>query len=218
MILNNEYLEDMKEYVKNMEESEFAKRGTTKAAVLGSQETMEKLWVVYQKDVEDYGCDAEFSISDAVNEVLGAAPLQKAEPAPEKIRAQYRCPFCGSERFIGHQEIRADVYVGGNGEFEDNLPGGMEANIYDSSRPYGPFTCSKCGQEYDPLPEYKQVKLPRGTFTVVSGVYVQKCKKAGYSYHHEDNGYTVLGNGARALAVSNEDYNCYYGGQRSFIL
>ena len=33
MILRNEYLEDMEEYIRNMDESEFAKRGTTKEAV-----------------------------------------------------------------------------------------------------------------------------------------------------------------------------------------
>ncbi len=212
MILRNEYLEDMEEYIRNMDESEFAKRGTTKEAVLDSRDTMEKLWAVYQKDVEDYNCDEQFSLEDAVNEVLGAKPVQK------KICAKYHCPFCGSERFIGHQEIRAEVYVGGDGEFEDNLPGGLEAAIYDSSHPYGPFTCSKCGKEYDPLPENKEVRLPRGTFYIVSGVNVQMCKSDGYSYHHEDDGYTVLSNGTRALAVSNEDYNRYYGDQRSFML
>ena len=218
MTLKNSYLEDMKEYIRNMDESEFTVRGTTKETVLGNKDTMERLWVVYQKDVEEYDCDTDFSLGDAVNEVLGAKPVQKAASTPKKIRSKYRCPFCGSERFIGHQEIRADVYVGGNGEYEDNLPGGLEAIIYDSSHPYGPFTCSKCGREYDPLPENKQVRLPRGTFTVVSGVYAQMCKSDGYGYHHEDNGYTVLSNGTSALAVSNEDYNRYCGGQRSFML
>jgi len=213
MTLKNCYFEDMKDYIQNLSESEFTERGTTKEAVLGNKDTMEKLWVAYQKDVEDYNCDEDFSLGDAVDEVLGAKPITL-----KKIHAKYRCPFCGSERFIGHQQIRADVYVGGDGEYEDNLSGGLEANIYDSSHPYGPFTCSKCGKEYDPLPENKQVRLPRGTFTIVSGVYVQMCKSDGYGYHHEDNGYTVLSNGTSTLAVSNDDYNHYYSGQRSFTL
>lgn len=66
--------------------------------------------------------------------------------------------------------------------------------------------------------EYQTVKLPRGTFAVVSGVDVRTFRKAGYSYHHEDSGYTVISNGKRAVAISDADYNFYYGGQRSFTL
>lgn len=60
------------------------------------------------------------------------------------------CPKCGqSEVFIGHQVVRMDVYVDSDGEFTENLPGGPEANIYDSEMPYGPFTCPKCNTEFD---------------------------------------------------------------------
>ncbi len=62
-----------------------------------------------------------------------------------------KCKFCGSSMFIGHQVCRMDVLVGEVGEFADNLPGGAEANIYDSEAPYGPFTCQNCGAEYEEL-------------------------------------------------------------------
>lgn len=150
-----------------------------------SHNTMEKLWCVYQKDVESYGCDRDFSLNDAVDEVLGVPPMQK-KTYRIGSSALYRCPFCGSERFIGHQLMRAEVYVGSDGEFDDNLPGGLEAAIYDAGKPYGPFTCTQCGQEFDELPENKLVKLPRGEFTIV--------------------------------AVIDQDYDRYYGGQRSFML
>ncbi|WP_251499109.1 hypothetical protein [Otoolea muris] len=71
---------------------------------------MERLWTIYQKNVEEYDFGREFSPDDAMNEVFG--------PEPKKTESKYRCPFCGSERFIGHQLIRADVYVEGNGEFD----------------------------------------------------------------------------------------------------
>lgn len=58
---------------------------------------------------------------------------------------------CGNDRFIGHQLIRSDVYVDADGAFEDNLPGGLDANIYDAEKPYGPFTCTCCGKEYEKL-------------------------------------------------------------------
>ena len=62
-----------------------------------------------------------------------------------------KCKNCGNDRFIGHQIIRAEVIVDENGKFYDNLECGLEAAIYDSERPYGPFTCTKCGSEYDEL-------------------------------------------------------------------
>lgn len=58
---------------------------------------------------------------------------------------------CGCNRFIAHQLIRADVYVDERGEFDGNLPGGLEPNIYDAEKPYGPFTCVHCGKAYDEL-------------------------------------------------------------------
>ena len=77
MIMQKEYLDDMKEHIIGMDEKEFKKRGTTKEAVLSSSDIMERLWCMYQKDVEDYGCDKEFSLCDAVNEVIGAVPVEE---------------------------------------------------------------------------------------------------------------------------------------------
>lgn len=210
MIMDKGYLDEIKEHIEVMQEGYFVRRGLTKERVLNDKDTMERLWTIYQKDVEEYGCDREFSRDDALNEVFGSEPRQD-EP-------KYRCPFCGSKRFIGHQRIRADVYVGEDGAFDENLPGGLEAHIYDSERPYGPFTCDKCGHEFNELPEYRTVSLARGTFTVVSGMTVREVKKAGYGYHHEDSGYTVVGNGKSAVALSNADYDFYYSGRRSFTL
>lgn len=61
------------------------------------------------------------------------------------------CKCCKNNRFIGRQIIRSDVLVDKFGQFVDNLPGGLEAHIYDSEYPYGPFVCTKCGAEYDTL-------------------------------------------------------------------
>lgn len=54
---------------------------------------------------------------------------------------------CGCNRFIGHQVVRMDVIVNGNNDFEEQL------EIYDSETPYGPYTCTNCGKEYDELKE-----------------------------------------------------------------
>ena len=151
MILNEMYLHEMKEHIKDMQGGYFIGHGLTKEAVLSNTDTMKRLWTIYQKDVEDYDCDRAFSLGDALNEVFG--------PEPKTDEPKYCCLFCGSKRFIGHQLILAEVYVNENGDFDDNLPGGLEAHIYDSERPYGPFTCDKCGNEFDELPKCQTVKL-----------------------------------------------------------
>ena len=58
---------------------------------------------------------------------------------------------CGNDRFYGHQIIRADVIVGADGSFEANVTEHLEDSIYDAEKPYGPFTCTACGKEYDEL-------------------------------------------------------------------
>ena len=58
---------------------------------------------------------------------------------------------CGNDRFYGHQFVRVDVIVGADGSFESNVTDPMENSIYDTEKPYGPFTCTVCGKEYDEL-------------------------------------------------------------------
>lgn len=52
---------------------------------------------------------------------------------------------CGNDRFMAHQICRRDVKVDGDGDFF------ADQGIYDSETPYGPFTCTECGAEYDEL-------------------------------------------------------------------
>lgn len=61
-----------------------------------------------------------------------------------------RCK-CGNAKFYAHQVCRLDVIVDGDYNFIRNASENAEASIYDSGNPYGPFTCTKCGEEYDEL-------------------------------------------------------------------
>ena len=74
------------------------------------------------------------------------------------------CKFCGCTEFVAHQAVHMDVLVNEDGNFIDNLPGGL-ANIYDSGKPFGPFTCSRCGAGYDEV---------NGKWTV-TGAPVEDC-------------------------------------------
>ena len=58
---------------------------------------------------------------------------------------------CGNDRFYGHQIIRADVIVGADGSFKGNVMDRLEDSIYDSEKPYRPFTCTTCGKKYEEL-------------------------------------------------------------------
>ena len=58
---------------------------------------------------------------------------------------------CGNDKFIGHQVVRADIVVNQDGDFDSNLECGLDAAVYDTEDPYGPFTCTACGKEYDEL-------------------------------------------------------------------
>lgn len=60
-----------------------------------------------------------------------------------------RCK-CGNDKFYVHQLVYLDVIVDEKGEFHSNLED-IAAAIYDSERPYGPYTCTKCEAEYDSL-------------------------------------------------------------------
>lgn len=84
MIMQNEYLDDIIDHLRNMVDDDFTRRGTTRQAVLGNQNILDRLWTVYQKDVEDYDCDRDFALDDAVNEVLSPLPMREYEKPDAK--------------------------------------------------------------------------------------------------------------------------------------
>lgn len=57
---------------------------------------------------------------------------------------------CGNDSFFAHQLVRMDVIVDSSNQFMDNIKP-AETAIYDSETPYGPYTCTLCGKEYEEL-------------------------------------------------------------------
>lgn len=55
------------------------------------------------------------------------------------------CPNCGNSEFHAHQVCYHDVIVDGHGNFLE------DGDVYESDRPYGTFTCTKCGKEFEEL-------------------------------------------------------------------
>ena len=60
-----------------------------------------------------------------------------------------KCKFCGGEHFFAHQQAYLDVIVDGENFFIENDPAGE----VQGKTPYGPYTCVRCGAEYDELKE-----------------------------------------------------------------
>lgn len=71
MIMERSYLEDLREQINDMPNFLFTLRGCNKKAILEDAATMEQLWCLYQKSVQDYDCDPAWSARDALKDVFG---------------------------------------------------------------------------------------------------------------------------------------------------
>lgn len=71
MLLKNEFRSEISQFLDELPESLFSARGYTKKGIQEDAEKMERLWYVYQKDIEEYECDPDWSALDALHEVLG---------------------------------------------------------------------------------------------------------------------------------------------------
>lgn len=70
MIMYQSYLEDVKEHIAETPDNLFASIGKTKQEILQDANTMELLWMQYQKSIEEYNVDAEYAFRDALAETL----------------------------------------------------------------------------------------------------------------------------------------------------
>ena len=70
MIMQHEYLSDLKEWIESTPDSVFAPKSLSKKEILADSLAMDRLWAIYQKNIEDYGCDAGYAYSDALHEIF----------------------------------------------------------------------------------------------------------------------------------------------------
>ena len=73
MIMRQEYLDDLKDYIRDMPEDLFACNSLelSKESILGDKDLMMRLWICYQKSVEEYDCEPGYAFRDTMHEVLG---------------------------------------------------------------------------------------------------------------------------------------------------
>lgn len=67
MILRKEYRDDLCEWIEATPDEVFVK----KEDILADEAVMDRLWTVYQKDIEEYECAAWWAYQDSLKEVLG---------------------------------------------------------------------------------------------------------------------------------------------------
>lgn len=74
MIMRREFRDDLRDAILDEPAETFGDSELTPERVVADDDLMERLWVVYQKDVEEYDCDPAWSVHDALHEVLGLNP------------------------------------------------------------------------------------------------------------------------------------------------
>lgn len=70
MMMMNEYLEEIKEFIEEEKDSLFETRKMTKAGILADRDCMHRLWAAYQKAVETYRLEPRTAYQLALEDVL----------------------------------------------------------------------------------------------------------------------------------------------------
>lgn len=83
-----------------------------------------------------------------------------------------KCPFCNGNEFTAHQVCHMDILVDGDNRFLANPNGTADTNIYESQEPFGPYTCTTCGAEFENLDAaMKPVHGPNRPWPDIKRVY-----------------------------------------------
>ena len=96
-----------------------------------------------------------------------------------------KCLKCGNDKFVAHQLVRMDIVVDENNNFLE------QGEIYDSETPYGPYTCTKCGKEYD---------------NIKTSEYLERCcANCTHCREYYSAGEVICHNQNRKIAETNDD-------------
>lgn len=69
--MRDSYREDMLDLLRQLPEGPFAAHGVDKAAIMADKDSVQQLWGMYQKSVEEYDVDPDYALKDALHEVYG---------------------------------------------------------------------------------------------------------------------------------------------------
>lgn len=80
MILQQSFLDDLKDHIQATPDEIFEERGITKVDLLANKGLMDQLWSNYQKSVEEYDVDPDYAYKDALSEVLNIQLEPESDP------------------------------------------------------------------------------------------------------------------------------------------
>lgn len=71
MILRTYFRDELIERIKKEPDETFDGTGFDKDDILNDDDTIDKLWGLYQKSIEEYDVDEDYAYGDAMHDVLG---------------------------------------------------------------------------------------------------------------------------------------------------
>ena len=83
MLLYPSFREDLVEQIENSDPALFESYGKSKKDILADKDLIDRMWGVYQKDIEDYSLEAP----DAFRDTELFSPNKKKEPLCERFYA-----------------------------------------------------------------------------------------------------------------------------------
>ena len=79
MLMLYEYRADLLDHVREEPEETFTAHGIDREALIDDRDTVDRMWALYQKDVEEYGVEPYAAFRGALREVL-SVPLPDDGP------------------------------------------------------------------------------------------------------------------------------------------
>jgi|GEM_PF-1932670 len=128
---------------------------------------------------------------DNLEDRHNSLPLKESKDEPDQNKK--RCK-CSHDRFSAHQRCYHNIIVDSDNSFVDNV------DIYDSEKPYGPYSCEKCGAEYDDLDNlYRFIRVrfhhEDSGFCKTTFKTIGKKQQRYYNRHDDGGWYTVYPTG-----------------------
>ena len=71
MIMKQYHHDELVDRIQNEPDSTFEGQSVSKQQILDDEDAIERLWILYQKAIEDYYCDEDWSYGNAMHEVYG---------------------------------------------------------------------------------------------------------------------------------------------------
>ena len=113
MIMDEQYKEEIMEYVRSLPDAVFSAAGRNKDNILADEGCIDRLWTNYQKEVSEYECDPEYAKKDTLKEVLGIDVDKDLLPqlAPVTSRRKEKVVFNTETTEIPAGEIKPGMVI-----------------------------------------------------------------------------------------------------------